>query len=76
MRFVPQLILSGFKASLYEQGRQAGFSKLIGEVEYDAKMGDSNINKFGHTADKIRPLLQELFAKVKRSPTPKLPTQE
>jgi hypothetical protein len=68
--------LNYFKASLYEQGSQLGFSKLIGEVEYDAKMGDSNLNKFGHTADKIRPLLQELFVKVKRSPIPKLPTLE
>lgn len=54
-----------FKATVYEQAKEAGFSKSIGEVEYDAKMGGANMSKFGHTADKIKPLLQELFAKVK-----------
>jgi hypothetical protein len=68
--------LNYFKASLYEQGNEPGFSKLIGEVEYDAKMGGGNLNKFGHTADKIRPLLQELFSKVKRNSLQKLPTLE
>jgi hypothetical protein len=55
-----------FKATVYEQSREAGFSKLLGEAEYDARMGGGNMNKFGHTSDKIKPLLQELFAKVKR----------
>lgn len=55
-----------FKATVYEQAKEAGFSKVVGEVEYDAKMGGANMNKFGHTADKIRPLLQQLFAKVRR----------
>jgi hypothetical protein len=59
-----------FKASVYENGSEAGFSKLVGEVEYDATNGSGNMDKFGTTASKIRPLLQELFSKVKR----KLPT--
>lgn len=59
------MYLTYFKATLYEEG------KVLGEVEYDAKMGGANMGKFGKTADKIRPLLQELLAKVKRgSPIP------
>jgi len=50
-----------FHATLYEDG------KVIGEVEYDAKMGGANMSKFGHTADKIRPLLNELFINVARA---------
>ena len=39
---------------------------LIGEVKYDAKNGGGSFNKFGKTADKIRPLLNELLSQVKR----------
>lgn len=49
-----------FDANLYEDG------KIIGEVEYDARRGGANMGKFGHTAEKIRPLLKELFINVKR----------
>ena len=51
-----------FRATLYEEG------KVLGEVEYDAKMGGMNFSKFGKTADKIRPLLEELLGKVNRAP--------
>lgn len=54
------MYLTYFKATLYEDGR------VLGEVEYDAKMGGANMNKFGKTANKIRPLLEELFQKVER----------
>lgn len=54
------MYLTYFRAILYEDGR------VLGEVEYDAKMGGANMNKFGKTADKIRPLLTELLEKVER----------
>jgi hypothetical protein len=60
------MYLEYFKAAVYEKGSESGFAKLLGEVEYDATNGGGNFDKFGHTADKIKPLLQELFAKVKR----------
>ena len=50
-----------FRGTLYEEGR------VIGEVEYDAKMGGANMNKFGKTKDKIQPLLTELMSKVNRN---------
>ena len=54
------MYLTYFRATLYEDGR------VLGEVEYDAKMGGANMGKFGRTAEKIRPLLTELLGKVKR----------
>ncbi len=58
------MYLTYFKATLYEDGR------VLGEVEYDAKMGGANMNKFGKTAEKIKPLLLELLAKVERGDRP------
>lgn len=54
------MYLTYFKATLYEDGR------VLGEVEYDARSGGGNMNKFGKTAEKIRPLLEELLSKVER----------
>lgn len=54
------MYLTYFRATLYEDGR------VLGEVEYDAKMGGANMAKFGKTAEKIRPLIVELLEKVKR----------
>lgn len=54
------MYLTYFRGTLYEDGR------VLGEVEYDAKMGGANMGKFGKTAEKIRPLLTELLGKVKR----------
>jgi hypothetical protein len=54
------MYLTYFRATLYEDGR------VLGEVEYDAKMGGANMKKFGKTAEKIRPLMTELLEKVKR----------
>ena len=54
------MYLTYFRATLYENGR------VLGEVEYDAKMGGGNMKKFGKTAEKIRPLLTELLGKVER----------
>ena len=56
-----------FEAKLYEN------DKLIGEVEYDAKLGGSSLSKFGKTGDKIRPLLNELLSQVQRPDGSKLP---
>lgn len=54
------MYLTYFKATLYEDAR------VLGEVEYNAKMGGANMSKFGKTADKIRPLLSELLENVER----------
>jgi hypothetical protein len=51
-----------FRATLYEEGR------VLGEVEYDAKMCGMDFSKFGKTANKIRPLLEELLGRVNRQP--------
>lgn len=39
--------------------------RVIGKIEYDAKMGGGRLDKFGTTANIIRPLLQRLFKKIK-----------
>ena len=63
------MYLTYFEGTLFENG------KPIGNVEYDARGGNSNLDKYGHTADKIRPLLIELFKNVdeKQSVTDKSP---
>ena len=53
-----------FRGTLYEQGR------VLGEVEYDAKMGGGNLNKFGKTREKLTPLMTELLQNLNR---PNLP---
>ncbi|MGJ8654537.1 MAG: Sbal_3080 family lipoprotein [Opitutaceae bacterium] len=55
------MYLTYFRGTLYDNGR------VLGEAEYDAKMGGANMNKFGPTAEKVRPLLSEMLANVKRS---------
>ena len=54
------MYLTYFRATLYDDGR------VLGEVEYDSKMGGLNLSKFGSAKEKIRPLMEELLAKVKR----------
>ena len=54
------MYLTYFEATLYENGR------VLGKVDYDSKMGGASLSKFGPTAEKIRPLLTELLAKVQR----------
>jgi len=44
-----------FRAMLFEKG------VLLGEAEYDASMGGMSFDKFGRTADKVRPLLEGLL---------------
>lgn len=46
------------KISVYEDGLQ------IGDAEYDAKSGSGTLKKFGKTAEKIKPLIDQLFSKV------------
>lgn len=59
------MYLTYFQAILLEDG------KKIGEVEYDARRGGGRMDKFGGTADKIRPLLIDLLNHVERAkPTP------
>ena len=54
------MYLTYFKATLMEEG------KILGSAEYDARRGGGNMGKFGKTAEKVRPLLIELFQNAKR----------
>ncbi|MEM1446128.1 MAG: Sbal_3080 family lipoprotein [Planctomycetota bacterium] len=49
------MYLTYFRTELWDHGQR------IGEAEYDARSGSANLGKFGTTADKIRPLLQEML---------------
>jgi hypothetical protein len=49
------MYLTYFHATLFEDGR------VLGTAEYDARYGGANPAKFGHTAEKIGPILHELF---------------
>ena len=54
-----------FQATLLED------SKVLGRVEYDATHGGGRPDKFGKTAEKIRPLLINLLQNVRKAqPTP------
>ena len=54
------MYLTYFTAELYEN------ESNIGSVSYDARGGSGRSDKFGKTADKIRPLLNELLSQVKK----------
>ena len=54
------MYLTYFQAIVMKDG------KKIGEAEYDARRGSGRMDKFGGTADKIRPLLIDLFNEVDR----------
>jgi len=56
------MYLNYLRATLYDEGR------VLGEIEYDAKLGGANMGKFGKTEGKIRPLLMELLANAERAP--------
>lgn len=56
------MYLTYFRGTLYEEGR------VLGEAEYDAKMGGANFGKFGKTAEKLRPLLTQLLQNADRAP--------
>lgn len=65
------MYLTYFQAIVLKDG------KKIGEIEYDARNGSGRMDKFGGTADKIRPLLIDLFNEVDRQkalPTATHPT--
>ena len=51
-----------FRAILFEDG------KAIGSAEYDALRGGANMSKFGSTAEKIRPLLEQMLHDAQRPP--------
>ncbi|MCH8477877.1 MAG: Sbal_3080 family lipoprotein [Wenzhouxiangella sp.] len=52
------MYLTYFRGTLLEDGR------IIGEVEYDARSGGSNMSKFGSTESKIQPLIAEMLGRV------------
>ncbi len=54
------MYLTYFKVNLYEDG------VILGDVVYDARKGGGNMGKFGKTAEKVQPLLDELLKNVKR----------
>lgn len=58
------MYLTYFQATLLDD------SKVLGRVEYDANMGGGRPDKFGKTAEKIRPLLIDLLQNVTKSPPP------
>lgn len=43
-------------------------SNLIGEAIYNARMGGANMSKFGHTKEKLKPLVDELFGHKSGTP--------
>jgi hypothetical protein len=55
------MYLTYFQATLLENGR------VLGRAEYDATHGSGRMDKFGKTAEKIRPLLMDLLTNVDRS---------
>jgi hypothetical protein len=55
------MYLTYFRGTLYEDGR------VLGEIEYDARSGGSNMRKFGRSGTKIEPLLAEMLNNVRRN---------
>lgn len=55
------MYLTYFQATILENG------KVLGRVEYDATRGGGRMDKFGKTAEKIRPLLMDLLTNVDRA---------
>ena len=47
---------------------------LAGQAVYNARNGGGRLDKFGRTAEKIRPLLDELFGSATHGPIPVRPT--
>ncbi len=45
----------------YAQVQVFDGSQLVGSATYDATQGGANMGKFGSTAEKISPLISELF---------------
>jgi hypothetical protein len=56
------MYLSYFRATFWRAGR------VLGSAEYDARRTGPNPDKYGPTAEKIRPLLTELLKKAAHSP--------
>lgn len=48
---------------VYADIRVYDSNQLIGKAEYNARSGGGRLDKFGTTAEKIRPLLSQLFRK-------------
>jgi len=53
------MYLTYFEAKLSENGH------VVGTTTYDARFGGGRFDKFGPTADKIRPQLRELLGPVR-----------
>lgn len=52
----------------YAEFRVYDSKGMTGSAFYDARSGGGRLDKFGHTADKIRPLIDELFGAVTVGP--------
>lgn len=52
------MYLTYFRVELFDRGRP------IAEAEYDARGGSAHLGKFGTTAEKIRPLLEEMLGET------------
>lgn len=57
---------------VYFQATMLENSRILGQVEYDATRGGGRMDKFGKTAEKIRPLLQELLQNAEKAPAPSM----
>jgi hypothetical protein len=57
----------------YAEFRVYDAKGLAGSASYDARRGGGRLDKFGKTADKIRPLIDRLFGSVNVAPS--LPVQ-
>jgi hypothetical protein len=55
------MYMTYFQATLLENG------KVLGRAEYDSRRGGARMDKFGRTAEKIRPLLIDLLGNVDRA---------
>ena len=54
------MYLTYFQVTLMED------SRILGRAEYDATRGGARMDKFGKTAEKIRPLLQDLLQNTEK----------
>lgn len=52
----------------YAEFRVYDAKGLAGSAFYDARRGGGRLDKFGHTADKIRPLIDQLFGSISVGP--------
>lgn len=58
----------------YAEMKVYDHSGLAGKAVYDARSGGGRLDKFGRTAEKIKPLIDELFGSTPAGPIAVQPT--